>query len=98
MKPRLTIAILLCSSSLAFAEEWVVWKQAGTNACRTQTKTSSVDGGKLLTLGPFSTKAQANAAMCNYRDSEITDTNKCWVTIPDNACPASPAKKEEKKQ
>jgi len=98
MKLLLVIAVLLWASSLAFAEEWVVWKQAGTNACRTQTKTSSVDGGKLLPLGPFATKAQSNTAMCNHRDSEMTDTNKCWVTIPDNVCSASPAQKERNRK
>jgi hypothetical protein len=69
----------------SLAEEWNVYKQTMSNACKVQRPTERpLLGAKHL--GPFKTKEEATKAMCKDVDPDMTDTTRCWETLPKDAC------------
>jgi hypothetical protein len=83
--------ILVCScilwvacKNVADSDKYMVRMSTPSNACRVQLKTASPIGEDHL--GPFSTKDEAVKAMCKDIDPDMSDEDKCWVTVPDDAC------------
>jgi hypothetical protein len=91
------LLLAFCIQCAFGADEWIVFKKAGLNSCNVQPPTANVVGGTVLPGGPYKTKAEATKAMCKNVDESATDSKKCWLVYPDDACKGT-ARKSETKQ
>ncbi len=72
------------SESASAAKEFWVMRVTTSNTCRVQESTESPIGERFK--GPFSTREAARQEMCRQLDPTLSDTGKCWHTMPANAC------------
>jgi len=83
-----SIIFISCKSDTNNAlhvEVFNVYKSTTGNVCRVQRPNERpLFGAKHL--GPYSTKSDAEKAMCKDLDADMSNQSKCWTCIPDNIC------------
>lgn len=80
----LTVFIISCKEKKS-TTQYVVNKETSGCVCRVENPESRPQHGQRH-LGPFDTREEAIRAMCEDIDPEMENQNKCWTTVPSNAC------------